>query len=284
MNDLTERLAKLQVVTHDRNADDDGHQKGASRRRNKKKRRNAGNKNYHYSEEEQEEGYQLCGVRTSSKVNFVEFFQKGSAGWTIFADFIVPFLNLDDINKGSNVCRLMNAMCRSYTVGEILATHHMENLSRDHKLQLGKFIIGSVRDSTTKYNPDHRRHVRLVRTSTEVFRARLYHPAQMDEILLAMTVYFHQHRIHFASGVEEYNWEKANSDSETPVLISAHFGVAQKYTDVTVIIRYLLMKQGNQRLRLRRPVNGPQYWYIYLFGDLAYQVRKFLKIKYRMDG
>lgn len=112
MNDLTERLAKLQVVTHDRNADDDGHQKGASRRRNKKKRRNAGNKNYHYSEEEQEEGYQLCGVRTSSKVNFVEFFQKGSAGWTIFADFIVPFLNLDDINKGSNVCRLMNAMCR----------------------------------------------------------------------------------------------------------------------------------------------------------------------------
>ena len=84
--------------------------------------------------------------------------------------------------------------------------------------------------------------------------------------------------------MEEYNWEKANSDSETPVFISAHFGVAQKYTDVTVIIRYLLMKQGNQRLRLRRPVNGPQYWYIYLFGDLAYQVRKFLKIKYRMDG
>ena len=75
-------------------------------------------------------------------------------------------------------------------MGEILATHHMENLSRDHKLQLGKFIIGSVRDSTTKYNPDHRRHVRLVRTSTEVFWARLYHPAQMDEILLAMTVYF----------------------------------------------------------------------------------------------
>ncbi|KAL3938367.1 MAG: hypothetical protein SGBAC_006717 [Bacillariaceae sp.] len=121
----------------------------------------------------------------------------------------------------------------------------------------------------------------------EVVRKRRYHPATIPDILFAMTAFFAQRKIPFRNeDVEEYDWEKANSNPITPVLISAIYGLggsAKTVVDVTVVLRYLLMREGNRRLILKRPSNGPLYWYNYLFGDPAFKKRKLLFLTVRLD-
>ena len=195
---------------------------------------------------------------------FVDFFKKGSAGRVIFEDHVVPYLPLEDLLAAATTCRQVNAMCRAYTVGEVLAKHSI-NTSRFHKMELGKFILASV---STQYTPDSNIHRRFIRTETESFWARLYHPSQLPELELAMCVYLNIHGIQFEMKLDaDFDWD-ANRGESTPVLISATFGDEDAGTDdVTVILRYLLMKQGNTELILEPPINGPRYWYNCLFGD-----------------
>jgi len=51
----------------------------------------------------------------------VDFFKKGSAGHVIFEDHVVPYPPLEDLLAAATTCRQVNAMCRAYTVGEVLA-------------------------------------------------------------------------------------------------------------------------------------------------------------------
>ena len=177
----------------------------------------------------------------------------------------------------------MNAMCHTYTVEEILSLHSMDDISREHKLELGKLIIGFTSQKYSSYNDVHRR---LVHSSTEEsFWAQLYHPCAMHEILFAMTAYFNRHRIPFDAGMDKFDWD-ANADPSIPVLVSAEYGkYLNRTTDVTVILRYLLMSRGNNKqLTLERPPHGPRYWYNYLFGDPCPKVTKTLWIKTRLES
>ena len=72
-------------------------------------------------------------------------------------------------------------------------------------------------------------------------------------------------------------------DPTKSVLESATFGFDNQTIDVTVIIRFLLIVQGNRKLTLRPPHKGPRFWYIWLFGDPCPRKTKFLLIKSR-DG
>ncbi|CAB9528811.1 expressed unknown protein [Seminavis robusta] len=213
---------------------------------------------------------------------FNDFFKKGSAGRAVFTEYIVPFLTLDDLVSGSSTCRQMNAMCRTYIVGEILEFHSMDHVSRNHKMELGKLIMIFV---SPKYNVRGEIHRRFVRKhGGERFWARLYHPSLMPDIVLAMTAYFNRHGIRFDAGMDDYDWD-ANRNLSTPLLIAATFGDRQNgVTDVTTILRYLLMKQDNKRLILEKPPGGPRYWYIHLFGDPCPRVTKTLWLKIRWEG
>ena len=215
-------------------------------------------------------------------LSFVEFFKEGTVGRRVFVECIVPFLSLDDLVNGSVTCRQMNAMCHTYTLGEILSLHSMEDVSREHKLELGKLIIGFT---SGKYKSCDQLHRRLVHSSTDgsSFWARLYHPCAMHEILFAMTAYFETHGIPFDAGMDEFDWD-ANSDPSIPVLVSAEYGHRlHGTTDVTMILRYLLMSRGNNKgLTLEPPPRGPRYWYNYLFGDPCPKVTKTLWIKMRL--
>ena len=77
-----------------------------------------------------------------------------------------------------------------------------------------------------------------------------------------------------------------NSDNETDVLMDGTFGDdLSRRVDVTAVIRFLLIKHGNKKLVLRKPPNGPTYWYNCIFGDPCVGVTKTLKIKVsRPDG
>ena len=96
--------------------------------------------------------------------------------------------------------------------------------------------------------------------------------------------------------VEDFDRENANSNpihssialrniwnGSTPVLLSATYGMDLQDVDVTMVLRYLLMREGNRRLILKRPSNGPQYWHNYLFGDPALKKRKHLILTVRLD-
>lgn len=221
-------------------------------------------------------------LNLSSELCINDFFKKGSAGRNIFVEHVVPFLTLDDLLNSAATCRPMNAVCRTYTVGEILARHNAVTVSRTHKMELGKLIMSTVTSKQNLGSPVHRR---FVRSSTESFWARLYHPSQIPEIELAMAAYFNMHGIEFDVKLDDdYDWD-ANADKDRPVLVSAIFGDKTYGTiDVTVILRYLLMKQGNTRLILKRPLHGNQYWYICLFGDPCERVTKKLWITLRSEG
>ena len=213
---------------------------------------------------------------------FEDYFRKGSAGRTVCMDHVVPFLTLDDLVSASSCCRQMNAMCRSYTVGEVLSLHSMDHISRAHKMELGKLVMGFA---SRKWNKKRQSlHRRYVRKGTERFWARLYHPSVVPDILLAMTAYFHRHSIEFDAGMDDYDWD-ANADPKTPILVKATFGDRlHRTTDVTVILRYLLMKKDNKRLILKPPLASPRYWYIYLFGDPCPRVTKMLRIRWRYEN
>lgn len=154
----------------------------------------------------------------------------------------------------------------------------------------GKFVIGFVKpiyrckyDKKGSFNP-----TRLVRTdSGESFRAKLYHPSAIPDILLAMTAFFTQYGIPFENEeIDRYDWEKANSNPSTPVLISAEYGYSpmDRSVDVTLILHYLLLREENLRLILKKPINGPRYWYNYLFGDPCYGQTKILTVTMRMPN
>lgn len=210
-------------------------------------------------------------------LSWLVFTQKGSIGRAVFREHIIPYLTLDDLVIGAVACRQMNALCRTYTVGEILVLHSMEHVSRHHRMELGKLIIGSISQAYSS----NRVQRRLVQSREQRFWARLYHPSAMEEIVLAMYVYFNRHGIEFNPGLDEFDWD-ANANDDTPLLVSASFGDAVYGTvDVTAILRYLLMKQGNTRLILRPPSNAPRYWYIYLFGDPCPHTTKSLRITVR---
>ena len=215
--------------------------------------------------------------------DFLDFFKKGTAGRTVFDSKLVPFLTLDDLVKGSRACRQMNGMCHTYSVGEVLSRYAMDDVAQEHKLELGKLVMGFV---SPKYN-SYRLHRRLIHSEEGgTFGARLYHPSVLPDILLAMTAYFNRHAIDFDPGMDEFDWD-ANSDPGTPLLVSARYGKHDtpfSFMDVTVILRYLLMRESNQRLVLRKPSNGPRYWYNYLFGDPCFRSTKFLLIDTRLGN
>ena len=85
---------------------------------------------------------------------------------------------------------------------------------------------------------------------------------------------------HLLVNPKGFDWE-ASADLDIPTLVSATFGYLDIAIDVTAILRYLLMKQGNTRLSLERPNNGPQYWYICIFGDPAPRQTKNLMLYIR---
>lgn len=200
--------------------------------------------------------------KKSGSFSFLDFFKKGSAGREVFSAVIVPFLNLDDLIHGSATCREMNAMCRTYTVGDVLSMHSMDHIGRQHKIEVGKLIIATV---SPQYNSKLIPARRLIRMHTESFSARLYHPSVIEEILLAMAAYFYREGIEFDSGMDDFDWD-ANIDSTLPLLVSARYGYSQgQFVDATFILRYLLLKQGNTRLVLQ--CRGERWWYNCLFGD-----------------
>mmetsp|Transcript_19521 Transcript_19521/g.36411 ORF Transcript_19521/g.36411 Transcript_19521/m.36411 type:complete len:304 (+) Transcript_19521:97-1008(+) len=227
------------------------------------------------------EALKLSPVESSERqeeaiYSFANFFNKGSAGRAIFTDQIVPFLSLDDLITGSKSSRKMNAMCHTYTVGEVLALHSMDGVSRGHKMELGK-LVASFADRKYCSSARHRRFIRSERRE-DAFWARLYHPSVMPDIRLAMTAYFNRHGIEFDAAMDDFDWN-ANKDETLPVLVEATYGDWMRGTiDVTIIIRYLLMKQGNARLILQPPPNGPRYWYNWLFSDPCDGVTKILRI------
>jgi hypothetical protein len=217
--------------------------------------------------------------KSNGKFDILEFLKKGGAGRAIFREHILPFLSLDDIVSSARCCRHMNALPCMYTVGKVLAIHSMDHVSRDHKTELRKFVMAFV-------NPKYIRktvYYRRVRTETETFRERVYHPSVLPDILLAMTAYFTQHGMEFDAGMEEYDWD-ANNDPKTPILVKATYGCGLQTTDVTTILRFLLMRQGNKRLIMRPPPKGPRYWYNYLFGDPVYRKTKLLHIWVQFEG
>lgn len=211
----------------------------------------------------------------SDGFSLLDCFKKGTGARMIFAEHIASFLTLDDLLNAATCCRQMNGMCRTYTVGEILTKQSVE-MSRHHKMELGKLVMSSV---VSKYNPMRPRK-RYIRSAEGRFWARLYHPTQLPEIELAMCAYCYQHGIEVEMNLDEFDWE-ANKDAETPVLVSATFGHENHGTmDVTIIMRFLLMKQGNTRLILRNR-GTHSYWYHLIFGDPCPRVTKKLWISTR---
>ena len=177
---------------------------------------------------------------------FLDWCKKGSGGRLIFAEHVVPFLSLEDLTSAAVSCRQMNAMCRTYTIGEVLEKYDLK-LSITHKMDLGKLVMCSVSPIYESMQPIRR----LVRTSEDTHWARLYHPCQVPEIYMAMCAYCKMHGIDFDGKLlAEFDWD-ANQDKGTRVLVKALFGESLLgWMDVTIIIRYLLMKQGNTRLIL----------------------------------
>ena len=220
--------------------------------------------------------------KEGNEFNFHSFFSHGSVGRQIFHDFILPYLSMDGVIHASRVSRQMNGMCRTYTIGDVLDKHSI-TLPLHHKLELGKLIIGAT--AGLRYESDSV-YKRVMRTETRTFSARLYHPCYLTIIELAMVVYFHLHKIPNTIQYTHPNWVDTHSlpmDPIKPVLKSAKFGFGNQIIDVTVIIRFLLIVQGNQKLFLRPPRKGFRYWYICLFGDPYPRKRKILRITSR-DG
>lgn len=99
-----------------------------------------------------------------------------------------------------------------------------------------------------------------------------------------MGVYFEVHNIEFNNTVpSDHYCNVSRKDLNQPLLMKATFGSDHtKPFNVTPIIRYILWKQGNIHLKLRRPKScKEQYWYIYLFGDPSFKQTKILKITSR---
>lgn len=204
--------------------------------------------------------------------DFLEFFKTGSAGRNVFDDFILPYLSLKDLVWAAASCRQMNTMCRTYTVADLMMNNSL-GLSRAQTIELDKLVMFSV--SPQYHKGDIQR--RFVRTSNAgSFWARLYHPSQFPEMELDIAEFF---------AIDEFDWN-ANTDASTPVLVSATFGDKMYYgnvVDVTVILRFLLMKQGNQDLAvLSHFDHWDRYGYICLFGDP--HISKVLTITVRLEN
>ena len=221
-------------------------------------------------------------VSVQSETKFLDVFKKGSGARSVFADHILPFLSMDDVISGSAVCRQMNTMCRSYTVGDVLDLYSMHHVARDHKMKLGQLVLGSLSRKYLSRKTPHRRYVRDVDTAP--FWARVYHPSLVKEIVLAMVIYFNRHGIEFTADIEGFDWS-ATADTTTPVLVAAYYGdgTEARSTNVVTVLRYLLMKQGNTKLILEEPLHSPRYWYNCLFGDPCERVTKTLVILTRSE-
>ena len=220
--------------------------------------------------------------KVGNEFNFHSFFSNGSGGRQIFQNFILPFLSMRDLIRASRVSRQMNGMCRTYTIGDVLEKHSI-TLPLRHKLELGKLVIGAA--SGLRYESGLV-YKRVVRTETRKFSARLYHPCYLTIIELAMVAYFHLHYIPNTIQLTDSNWVGTHClpmDPTKPVLESAKFGRSCAMLDVTVIIRFLLIVQGNRNLTLMPPRKSPRFWYIWLFGDPCPGTTKVLCITSR-DG
>ena len=217
--------------------------------------------------------------------SFVDYFTEGSGAAMLFREHVVSFLTLQDLFVCSRTCKRMKSLCRTYTLRKILKKHSMKDkLSTAMKLDLSKFVIGFVnQEYRNVYNKQgHNGSIIVELESIDVLRRR-YHPSTIPDIMFAMTAFFAQRKIPFRNkDVEEYDWEKANSNPVTPVLISATYGKGLQFVDVTMVLRYLLMREGNLRLFLQRPSNGPRYWYNCLFGDPVFKETKELVLTLRL--
>lgn len=215
-----------------------------------------------------------------TKSALLEVCQKGSGGSMLFEKHVVPFLTLKDLVRSSNSCRRLNAMCRMYTVGEILDEHVDGQIDHASKLALGKFLIAFA---DPRYSQGCKPR-RLMRDPTGNFRALLYHPSTIPDILLGMTAFFSQKKLPLkVSILEDFDWNANSSLPQVPVLVSATYGAGDHdtRTDVTLILKYVLIARKNRQLVLKCPPNGPRYWYNYLFGDPCYKKTKELRLRLR---
>ena len=92
-------------------------------------------------------------------------------------------------------------------------------------------------------------------------------------ITLAETAYFTQHGIEFPAEmtamVSDFECDDGHryNTSSIPVLIKATYGTDSNKIDVTKIVQFMLLREGNQRLTLRAPPGSYENsWYSYLFG------------------
>lgn len=217
-----------------------------------------------------------------------DLFRKGSVGRTLFKEYIVPFLSLDDLVEASRSCRSMNTICHALTVEEIAAnlpSNGAPSIGDDRqRSELDNFVNCVV----LQLYSSHQDHRRRLQHDTERDWARLYHPAMVEDIALAMATYCRRHNnLHFEPArVPNFDWG-ANLDEQTPVLISAWFVSKRRgqngVVDVTATVRLLLRLQGNTRLALARPRGGaPQRWYTVVFGDPLPRHSRYLWIKVRL--
>lgn len=203
-------------------------------------------------------------------VSLNEFCARGTAGRCVFENNIIPFLDLNEVLSCASTSRRMNAACRTYTVGE---------------MELGKLVLSFVSPRYTEAQGDFQSLARRkIYDGTDSYWARLYHSSQLPEVKLAMVAFFAQNGIPYSEERwDDFDWEKEgeNSDPTIPVFVRAVFGSGNSRFDVTAILRYVLMQQGNKNLKLRRPQNCGRYWYICLFGDPIPRVTKLLTIVVR---
>ena len=155
-----------------------------------------------------------------------------------------------------------NAMCRTYTIGEILDVH---GVAREHEMTLVDFVIGCYRPpySHSQWCAGHRPW----RSETWQRHARVYHPMELPEIKEVKAVYFKFHEVETTLSLPDFDWDKTQDETK-PLLVSASYGrETDTAIDVTEVVRYKLIKQGKKGLYLEHPAGGPRYWYNALFGD-----------------
>jgi hypothetical protein len=115
---------------------------------------------------------------------------------------------------------------------------------------------------------------RAIPIFTDRQKLNRFHPIKMKEVVLAMAAYFEMRGIEYTAPAEEaldeFDWN-ATSDKNVPVLVQARNDNVRgrKDKDVTSIIRFLLRRQGNTRLVLKRPwdwFHSRRCWWYYIFG------------------
>ena len=210
----------------------------------------------------------LLQEHLNSRDLLLQFFSKGGVETTLFTNNIAPYLTVGDMVQCAKTGKSLHRLCRTYTVPELLRTKPLE-LSRDHRVQLGCDVMKQV----TAYGSRKERPTRItILSPSECFRAKLYHPQELDQVNILIDKYMALHGtpkvLPSASNSTESETalvddsEKNESSrtqggqgnlEDTPVLVSTVFGPRESSVkrgtdsnslDVTGRIKELVVTEG----------------------------------------